>query len=198
MADQENVTERLKRVRLLAMDVDGVLTDGKIVLVGDDGESKAFHIQDGLGIQLAMHGGMVVAWISGRKSAIVERRAKELGVTHLYQGAANKSAVIAELIAAYSVHQAQIAYIGDDLNDLPAFSLAGVKFAPANAVAEIKGLADFVTERRGGEGAVREVCDVILKAQERWNPAVTAYLSTLMQAGRSNDADGANPLQRGS
>ena len=181
MADEEAVAERLKRVRLLAMDVDGVLTDGRIILVGEDEESKQFHIQDGLGIQLAQLGGLTVAWISGRKSAIVERRAKELGVTHLYQGTANKSAVLAELIAAYSVNQSQIAFIGDDLNDLPAYSLAGVKFAPANAVAQIKGLADFVTERNGGEGAVREVCDVILKAQDKWNDAVTAYLSRLLQ-----------------
>jgi 3-deoxy-D-manno-octulosonate 8-phosphate phosphatase (KDO 8-P phosphatase) len=88
---------------------------------------------------------------------------------------------MAELIAKYAVNQSQVAYIGDDLNDIPAFSLAGVKFAPANAVAEIKGLTDFVTERNGGEGAVREVVDVILKAQDKWNDAVTAYLSRLLQ-----------------
>jgi 3-deoxy-D-manno-octulosonate 8-phosphate phosphatase (KDO 8-P phosphatase) len=181
MPDTETIADRLKRVRLLAMDVDGVLTDGRVILVGESEESKQFHILDGLGVQLAMLGGLVVVWISGRKSAIVERRADELGVTHLYQGVANKSTVIAELIARYNVNQSQIAYMGDDLNDLPAFSLAGVKFAPANAVAEIKGLADFVTERNGGEGAVREACDVILKAQERWNDAVTAYLSRLLQ-----------------
>ena len=184
MTDENSIGERLKKVRLLAMDVDGVLTDGRIVLVGADAESKEFHILDGLGIQLALNGGLIVAWISGRNSALVERRAKELGVTHLFQTTANKSAALAELIASYNVNQAQIAFIGDDLNDIPAFSLAGVKFAPANAVAEIKALADFVTEKKGGEGAVREVCDVILKAQDKWNDAVTRYLSGLLQ--RSN------------
>ena len=178
---EDSAAEKLKKVRLLAMDVDGVLTDGRISLVGDSEESKQFHIQDGLGIQLAVHGGLVVAWITGRTSSIVERRANELGVTHLHQGCSNKSVVLAELIAKYSVNQSQIAYMGDDLNDIPAFSLAGVKFAPSNAVAEIKGLADFVTERNGGEGAVREMCDVILKAQDRWNDAVTAYLGKLMR-----------------
>ena len=181
MTDENSIGERLKKVRLLAMDVDGVLTDGRIVLVGADAESKEFHILDGLGIQLALNGGLIVAWISGRNSALVERRAKELGVTHLFQTTANKSAALAELIASYNVNQAQIAFIGDDLNDIPAFSLAGVKFAPANAVAEIKALADFVTEKKGGEGAVREVCDVILKAQDKWNDAVTRYLSGLLQ-----------------
>ena len=122
-----------------------------------------------------------VVWISGRKSAVVERRSAELGVTHLYQGAANKSAVLAELMGAYALNQSNMAYVGDDLNDLPAFSLAGVKFAPANAMAEIKAVADFVTERPGGQGAVREVCDVILKAQGKWNDAVSVYLSKLLQ-----------------
>jgi 3-deoxy-D-manno-octulosonate 8-phosphate phosphatase (KDO 8-P phosphatase) len=186
MADENSIGERLKKVRLLAMDVDGVLTDGRIVLVGTDAESKEFHILDGLGIQLALNGGLIVAWISGRNSALVERRARELGVTHLYQTTANKSAALAELIASYNVNQAQIAFIGDDLNDIPAFSLAGVKFAPSNAVAEIKALADFVTEKRGGEGAVREVCDVILKAQDSWNDAVTRYLSGLLQKTNGN------------
>ena len=181
MTDENSIGERLKKVRLLAMDVDGVLTDGRIVLVGADAESKEFHILDGLGIQLALNGGLIVAWISGRNSALVERRAMELGVTHLFQTTANKSAALAELIASYNVNQAQIAFIGDDLNDIPAFTLAGVKFAPANAVAEIKALADFVTEKKGGEGAVREVCDVILKAQDKWNDAVTRYLSGLLQ-----------------
>ena len=172
---------RLSGIRLIAMDVDGVLTDGAIELVHPEGESKRFHTLDGLGIQLAIHAGLLVAWISGRASALVERRATELGVHHLFQLAANKSAAIAELMGAYALTQANVAYVGDDLNDLPAFSLAGVKFAPAGAVAEIKALADFVTERPGGQGAVREVCDVILKAQGKWNDAVTLYLAGLLK-----------------
>jgi 3-deoxy-D-manno-octulosonate 8-phosphate phosphatase (KDO 8-P phosphatase) len=181
MSDQTTVQDRLQPVRLIAMDVDGVLTDGTVMLIGEEEESKQFNIQDGLGIRLALNAGMIVAWISGRSSKVVKRRATELGVTRLYENTSNKSAAIAELIGAYSLTQANVAYIGDDLNDLPAYSLAGVKFAPANAIAEIKALADFVTERQGGMGAAREAIDVILKAQGKWHDAVTDYLAGLLQ-----------------
>jgi 3-deoxy-D-manno-octulosonate 8-phosphate phosphatase (KDO 8-P phosphatase) len=183
------IQEKLAAVRLLAMDVDGVLTDGGIFLAGPEGESKRFHVQDGLGIQLAKNGGLVIAWISGRKSAVVERRAKELGVDHLYQGITNKAGPMAELIGAYTLKPDNLAYIGDDWNDLPAFHIAGVKCAPANAMPEIKGVADLITERRGGEGAVREVCDVILKAQGRWNDAVQQYLARLVQPQEAGPSD---------
>ena len=163
------------------MDVDGVLTDGGVIYHSDGSESKRFNIADGLGIQLLIHAGIRVAWICGRESLAVRKRAEELRVTDLFESTGNKSAALAQLMANLGLTQANIGYIGDDLNDLPAFSLAGVKFAPANAVAELKGLADFVMERSGGHGAVREVCDVILKAQGKWNDAVTAYLAGLFQ-----------------
>jgi len=182
MSDSASPQDKLLAIRLLAMDVDGVLTDGSIELVADGPETKRFHILDGLGIQLVLNAGLAVAWITGRESPVVEARANELGVTHLYQRTSNKSAAIAELIGKYALNQSNVAYIGDDLNDLPAYSLAGCKFAPANATAEIKGLADFVTERSGGAGAVREVCDVILKAQGKWNDAVSIYLARLLQS----------------
>src|SRR5437899_1489096 len=114
--------ERLLAVRLLAMDVDGVLTDGGILLDGAEGESKRFHIADGLGIQLAINAGLTVVWISGRESQVVERRARELGVQHLYQKMRNKAQAIAEMLGTYALSQSNVAYIGDDLNDLPAFS----------------------------------------------------------------------------
>jgi len=176
-----NAQDKLTLIRLVAMDVDGVLTDGGIIMGSGETESKRFHIADGLGMQLLLHAGIRVAWITGRESEAVRGRAQELGVEDLFEKSSNKSAAVAQLLASYGLTQANIAYVGDDLNDLPAFSLVGVKFAPANAVAEIKALADFVTEKPGGEGAVREVCDVILKAQGKWNDAVTAYLSQLFQ-----------------
>jgi 3-deoxy-D-manno-octulosonate 8-phosphate phosphatase (KDO 8-P phosphatase) len=182
MDAQPSTEERLAAIRLLAMDVDGVLTNGSILLTADGEENKQFHVADGLGIRLALEAGLVVAWISSRTSAVVAQRAAELKISHLYQNVANKSKALAELIGAYTLQTHNVAYIGDDLNDLPAYSLAGVKFAPANAVNEIKGIADFVTEKRGGEGAVREVCDVLLKAQGKWNDAVTRYLAHLLQA----------------
>lgn len=178
-----SVQERLASIRLLAMDVDGVLTDGGLFFTGEGEETKRFHVADGLGLQLVMYAGLTVAWISGRSSPAVERRARELGVKHLYQETANKSVALAELLGLYTLTSANIAYIGDDLNDLPAFSIAGVKFAPANAAPEIKGLADFITERPGGSGAVREVCDVILKSQDKFNDSLTHYLSRLLQNG---------------
>ncbi len=181
MSDESAAQDKLLAVRMLAMDVDGVLTDGGLTFTTGELESKRFHIADGLGIQLAINAGLIVVWVTGRESEAVQRRAAELGVSHLYQKSGNKAAAIAELMGANALTQANVAYIGDDLNDLPAFSLAGVKFAPANAVSEIKALADFVTERSGGGGAVREVCDVILKAQGKWNDAVTIYLGKLLQ-----------------
>ncbi len=182
MSDSESsVQSSLMAVRLLAMDVDGVLTDGGIIVHADGTETKRFNVADGLGVQLVIYSGIPVAWISGRGSEAVAKRADELGVTHLYQNTKNKSVALAELLGRYALTQANIAYIGDDLNDLPAFSLAGVKFAPANAIGEIKAIADFVTERPGGSGAVREVCDTILKAQGKWNDAVTQYLARLLQ-----------------
>lgn len=182
MGVPQSIEVRLAAIRLLAMDVDGVLTDGSILFTGGGTESKQFHVADGLGIRLALEAGLVVVWISSRMSEAVAQRAAELKVSHLYQNVDNKSKALAELIGAYTLQTDNVAYIGDDLNDLPAYSLAGVKFAPANAVSEIKGIADFVTEKRGGEGAVREVCDVLLKAQGKWNDAVTRYLARLLQA----------------
>ncbi len=172
---------KLSAVRLLAMDVDGVLTCGEIEVNSDGFETKRFHVADGLGIQLCLLAGLQVAWISGRSSEAVSRRAAELNIPHLTMGCANKAKAVAELIGRFTLQPENVAYIGDDLNDLPALSLAGVRFAPSNAISEVKALADMVTERSGGCGAVREVCDVILKAQEKWNGAVEIYLAGLLR-----------------
>jgi 3-deoxy-D-manno-octulosonate 8-phosphate phosphatase (KDO 8-P phosphatase) len=192
--DTRELAERLRDVRLLAMDVDGVLTDGTVEFAdGDAPEVKRFHVADGLGLQLARLAGLTVVWITGRSSECVRRRATELGVERLYENAANKSLPIAELMGALTLTSANIAYMGDDLNDLPAFSLAGLKFAPASAGVEIKALADLVTERAGGNGAVREMCDVILKTQGKWNDALTAYLGGLLATPRESAASSATP-----
>ncbi len=185
----EATAEKLKHVKLLAMDVDGVLTDGAIWLESDGSEAKRFSVADGLGIVLMLKAGLLVVWISGRRSVAVEKRAAELSITHLFQGARNKSRVIAQLMATYSLGSANIAYIGDDLNDLPAFATAGVRFATANAAGEVKAVADFVTDNSGGGGAIREVCNAILKAQNRWTSAVESYLSEILQ---SNEAESQN------
>jgi 3-deoxy-D-manno-octulosonate 8-phosphate phosphatase (KDO 8-P phosphatase) len=179
--EQSDIIAKLSAIKLFAMDVDGVLTDGGIIMFpasGENGilETKQFSAADGLGLQLVMIAGIHVAWITGRKSLVVEHRAKELGVEHLYQACGNKASALTELMAKYSLLPENIAYMGDDLNDFPAFEVAGVHFAPANAAKEVKALAHFITENKGGEGAVREVCDTILKLRHLWSDAFTQYL----------------------
>ena len=141
---------------------------------------KRFHVLDGLGLRLAMLGGLTVAWISGRESGAVERRARELGVERLCQGAANKARALATMMAELQIGRDAVAYIGDDWNDLPAFSIAGLRFAPSSAPAEIKGVVDMVTEAPGGQGAVREVCDLLLKARGAYQSAVETYLREML------------------
>jgi 3-deoxy-D-manno-octulosonate 8-phosphate phosphatase (KDO 8-P phosphatase) len=175
------IQDKLSAIRLIAMDIDGVLTDGTVEIASNGPEIKRFHVADGLGLQLAMNAGIMVVWISGRASEIVEKRAAELGVAHLFEKTPNKSVPLAELMGKHTLSSANIAYMGDDLNDLPAFSLAGAKFAPANAVSEIKALADFVTTLEGGRGAVREMCDAILRSQGKYNDALTVYLAGLLK-----------------
>ena len=182
-------TERsasLRKIRLLAMDVDGVLTDGTITYDNQGGEQKRFHVADGLGIVLLRLMQIEVAWITGRKSAIVERRAKELGVVHIVQGVRNKKAALARVSETLQITCSEIAYIGDDWNDLPAFETAGICIAVANAVQEVRERADIVTRNRGGQGAVREVCEMLLDARGEREQCLTAYLKSLeATVGRS-------------
>ena len=169
--------------RLLAMDVDGVLTDGTVSWAVDTSggllELKGFNVKDGLGISLALAAGLEVAWITGRRSAIVEKRAAELGVRHVMQWARNKRQVLEELTGSLGLAREQVLYIGDDLNDLPAFAAAGVRVAVADAVAEVRAAADWVTEAHGGSGAVREVVERVLREQGRWDEAVAAFMARL-------------------
>jgi 3-deoxy-D-manno-octulosonate 8-phosphate phosphatase (KDO 8-P phosphatase) len=175
--------DRLSGIRLLAMDVDGVLTDGEITWCagpsGELSELKSFNVKDGLGLSLARAAGLHVAWITGRVSPIVERRAAELGVQEVCQWARNKQAVLREIVGRLDLRPEQVLYIGDDLNDLPAFSAAGVRVAPADAVPAVREQADWVTDAGGGRGAVREVVEAVLRAQGRWDEAVAAFLARL-------------------
>jgi 3-deoxy-D-manno-octulosonate 8-phosphate phosphatase (KDO 8-P phosphatase) len=178
--------ERLAAVRLLAMDVDGVLTDGTIVWSarpqgGAVLETKSFSVRDGLGLSLARVAGLQVAWITGRTSSVVERRAIELGVTELHQWARNKALVLEEIKGRHALPAAAVAFIGDDLNDVPAFKACGVRIAVADAAAEVQALADWVTQAPGGRGAVREVVEAILRAQGRWEEIVARYYQRLEQ-----------------
>lgn len=182
--------DKLRAIKLFAMDVDGVLTDGAIV-IGPTGETKIFHVLDGLGINLALTIGIEVAWITGNRSHAVAERARQLMVREVHQGARFKSVVLKDLAARHGVTMDEIAYMGDDLNDLPALELAGVTFAPANAVPEVKSRVDFVTERSGGDGAVREAIEMILNAQGRWQEGVQAFLDKLKSEQGQDEEPGA-------
>ena len=163
-------------IKLLILDVDGVLTNGQIVF-GRDGELlKKFHAQDGMGIALAQKVGLKIAIITGRDSEMVKLRSAELAIGDVYQGAMSKTQALAELMAKYSLQAAEIAYLGDDLNDLPVMVRIGLPCAVSNAVSEVKEHATFVTHCCGGNGAVREVIEYILKAQGKWEKIVAGYL----------------------
>lgn len=172
------MNDRLSRIALLACDVDGTLTDGSMT-VHDSEEIKTFSVYDGLGTRLAMANGLKIAWITGNVSVTVTRRAQALGVEDLYQGSWLKSDAVQDLCKRHGLSPDQIAFIGDDLNDLPAFEYAGFSFATANAVPEVKARADIVTQRTGGSGAVREAIETIFKVRGEWNNAVERFLDEL-------------------
>jgi 3-deoxy-D-manno-octulosonate 8-phosphate phosphatase (KDO 8-P phosphatase) len=163
-----DVWERAKDIRLLILDVDGVLTDGSLYF-GPQGEAlKVFHVRDGHGIKMAQRGGIEVALVSGRRSDAAFHRARELGITRFYEGVRDKVAILEELLAALNLTLPQVAAVGDELVDLPLFHRVGLAAAVADAAPEVRAAAHWVTSLPGGRGAVREVCDLLLKAQGRW------------------------------
>ena len=158
--------ERMGRVRLLILDVDGVLTDGRLYYGPDGQEIKAFHALDGSAMKRLMAAGTPIALLSGRTSAAVDRRAKELGIPHLYGGVEDKAVALAELCARSGVDARHMAHVGDDLPDLALFERVGMAIAVPNGHPAVVERADFVTQARGGEGAVREVCDLLLACRQ--------------------------------
>ena len=170
--------KRLAQIKLLALDVDGVLTDGTIN-IGNNGEIfKGFNAKDGLGISCALRSGLNIAIITGRKSEIIHKRAEELGISLLCEGVKDKYSELRRLAEELQLTQDEIAYMGDDLNDLPAFKAAGISFAPQDAVTEVITMANIVTTKCGGRGAVREAVENILKAQNKWKALVATYLES--------------------
>ena len=167
----------LGAIELLAFDVDGVLTDGTLVVHSDGSESKNFNSLDGHGIRLWIRAGLKVAFITGRYSEPVNSRARELGVDYVFQNCHNKLPVLIELMQKLGLAARQVAFIGDDLPDLPPMRHVGFAVAVANAVLELKQHADYVTVRPGGSGAVREVIEYVLKNTGRWQQLMQRYLS---------------------
>ena len=168
--------DKLSKIKLLALDVDGVLTDGTIN-IGDNGELfKGFNAKDGLGISCALRSGLKIAIITGRKSEIIHKRSAELGITLLCEGVKDKYAELIKLTKELALTKEEVAYMGDDLNDLPAFRAAGFSFAPQDAVTEVVNNVDCVVQKGGGRGAVRAAIEMILKAQDKWEGLIASYL----------------------
>ena len=175
MPDFNDVERRAARVRLLLLDCDGVLTDGRITLHADGDEQKSFHTRDGHGLVLLHRAGLQSGIISGRTSSVVVRRASDLGIAHVRQGTHNKIVEYAEVLAAAGVSERETAYVGDDVTDIPLMRRSELAIAVADATAETRAAAHYVTELPGGFGAVREVCELILKAQGRWAELMRRY-----------------------
>jgi 3-deoxy-D-manno-octulosonate 8-phosphate phosphatase (KDO 8-P phosphatase) len=163
------VARRARLIKLLLMDCDGVMTDGRLTLMSDGDEQKTFHVWDGQGITLFHRAGLKTGVISGRTSSATERRARELNMTYLRQGATNKLAAFEELVSEAGVSANECAYIGDDLADIAIMRRVGLAVAVANAAEETKQAAHFITRQSGGDGAVREVVQLILKLQGSWD-----------------------------
>lgn len=163
----ETLLERANDIRLLVLDVDGVLTDGRLYFSARGEEMKSFHVRDGAGIVQVLKAGLQIAVISGRQSRALERRMTELGVTWIRQGVADKLAALRELLDILGLGPQAVACIGDDSADLPLFETARLAVAVADAHPSVKAQAHFITQAVGGQGAVREICDLILETQRR-------------------------------
>lgn len=160
-----DITVRAAQVRLAVFDVDGVFTDGHLHYSASGELFKTFQVRDGHGIKRVLQHGIEVAVISGRSSAAVERRMQELAIPHVFQGVADKQAVFENLISELKLNARQTACVGDDLPDLPLLRVAGLAIAVADAEPEVRTAAHYVTRARGGQGAVREICDLLLAAR---------------------------------
>ncbi|PQO31285.1 phenylphosphate carboxylase subunit delta [Blastopirellula marina] len=170
-----NLEQRCQAVELLLTDVDGVLTDGGVILNNEGVESKQFHIRDGLGFKLWRQAGFKCGVITGRNSQVVRLRAQELNLDIVRQGITDKGTVAQEVLKKFNLEPQQLAFVGDDLIDLGAIRLAGLGIAVADAVEEVKEAADYVTKTPGGKGAIREVIEMILKAKKVWNDIIHTY-----------------------
>jgi 3-deoxy-D-manno-octulosonate 8-phosphate phosphatase (KDO 8-P phosphatase) len=167
MRENSDIRRRAARTKLLLLDVDGVLTDGKIYLGPRGEEVKAFHVRDGSALVRCRRAGLTVALVSGRRSEAVAIRGRELGITDIYQGVEDKVRVMEELLERYSCRGEEMAYVGDDLADLPVMKKVGLSVAVADGHPTLRAAADYVTVSRGGEGAVMEVAELILRGAGR-------------------------------
>lgn len=170
--------QKLKSIKVLILDVDGVLTDGRVIYTDSGEEIKRFDVRDGHGLKLLMRSGIEVILLTGRESKVVLHRARDLGIEHVYQKALKKIEVYKTILADRSLEDKDVGFVGDDLIDLPVLRKAGFSAAVPDAVQEVKEIVDYITTKRGGEGAVREICELLLKAQNKWEALTAKYYTT--------------------
>ena len=170
-----NLEDKAASIRLILLAVDGVLTDGAVVMYGDGLESKRFHIRDGIALVWAQRVGLKVGILSARHSASTTQRAAQLGISLVHQGVASTAAAYDQILSDVSVTDAEVAYMGDDIVDLAVLRRVGLSAAPSDAVADVRACVDFVSSYPGGGGAVRELVEKILRAQGHWTGIVSGY-----------------------
>ncbi|GBC62629.1 phenylphosphate carboxylase subunit delta [Desulfonema ishimotonii] len=170
-----DLTEKLERTELLLLDVDGVLTDGGIIYDDDGKEIKIFNVRDGLGIRMAMDAGIGIGIVTGRSSGALRHRCRNLGIDYIFDGVKHKAAVLEKITDQTGVAPGQMAFVGDDLPDLPLMRRVGLSVAVSDAHEMVIGAAHLVTSRGGGCGAVREICDALLKARGAWERMLNRF-----------------------
>lgn len=170
-----DIRRRAEKINVLLLDVDGVLTDGSIIMDDRGTESKHFNVRDGHGIKMILRSGMEVIFLTGRTSRVVSHRARDLGVREVYQGVRDKAGVFESLMRRKGMTGESVAYVGDDIVDVPLFRRVGLSIAVADACEEAKRTAHHITKKKGGKGAVREVCEMLLRVQGKWKEAVARY-----------------------
>ncbi len=171
----ERLIAKIRQIRLLVLDVDGVMTDGRIIMDHEGRETKNFNVKDGHGMKVLMRYGVDVILVTGRKSTVVEHRARDLGIGEIHQGVHNKLEIAEAILRNRSMNYDHMAFVGDDIVDIPVLKRAGFSVAVADAVEDVKKCVDYVTVNKGGRGAVREVCELILKAKGEWAGVAKRY-----------------------
>ena len=172
---KKNNKEKLKGIKLLILDVDGVMTDGRIIMDNDGRETKNFDVRDGHGLKILQRYGIRVAILTGRQSKVVEHRAKDLDIKDVYQKVFNKKDVFEKIIKNHKLSPDEAVFIGDDIIDIPVLRRVGFSVAVADAADVVKKSVDYITNNKGGYGAVREICEMILKAQGKWPKIAAKY-----------------------
>lgn len=171
----ESLIHKIRSIRILILDVDGVMTDGRIIMDDKGCEVKNFNVKDGHGIKMLMRYGVDIILLTGRRSNVVEHRARDLGIVEVYQGIFNKVEIFNEILLKKALNSEQIAFIGDDIVDIPLLKRVGFSVAVADASEDVKRSVDYITSKKGGSGAVREICELILRCQDKWVDVVKRY-----------------------